>query len=153
MSVEIRDEAADGAAAQALWAEYMAFVADRVEQPPASPEAIFATTDAFGDGAWIVVYDGGEPVACGGLRRLDRGTGEIKRMFVTAHARGRGHGRRLLAELERRAAAAGQRRLRLITTEALGEARQLYEAAGYAVVETPREGERQDYLMEKRLTS
>ena len=74
-------------------------------------------------------------------------------MFVTARARGRGHARALLAELERRAAAAGQRRLRLITTEVLGEARALYEAAGYAVVATPREGERQDYLMEKRLTS
>ena len=151
MSVEIRDEAADGAAAQALWAEYMALVADRVEQPPASPEAIFATTDAFEDGAWIVVYDGGEPVACGGLRRLDRGTGEIKRMFVTARARGRGHGRRLLAELERRAAAAGMHRVRLITTEVLTEARELYAAAGYRVVAAPREGARQDYWMEKAL--
>ena len=151
MSVEIRDEAADGAAAQALWAEYMAFVGDRVALPPASPEAIFATTDAFGDGAWIVVYDGGEPVACGGLRRLDAATGEIKRMFVTARARGRGHGRRLLDELEHRAAAAGMRRVRLITTEALTEARELYAAAGYRVVATPREGARQDYWMEKAL--
>jgi GNAT superfamily N-acetyltransferase len=151
MSVEIRDETADGAAAQALWAEYMAFVGDRVEQPPASPEAIFATTDAFADGAWIVIYDDGDPVACGGLRRLDVDTGEIKRMFVTARARGRGHGSRLLAELERRAAAAGMRRVRLITTEVLTEARELYAAAGYRVVAAPREGARQDYWMEKAL--
>ena len=51
-----------------------------------------------------------DPVACGGLRALDAETGEIKRMFVTSRARGRGHARALLAELERRAAAAGQRR-------------------------------------------
>jgi GNAT superfamily N-acetyltransferase len=151
VTVEIRDEAADGAAAQALWAEYMELVAERVEQPPASPEAIFATTGAFADGAWLVLYDGDEPVACGGLRRLDRATGEIKRMFVTARARGQGHGRTLLTELERRARDAGMRRVRLLTTEALREARELYAAAGYRVVATPREGGRQDYWMEKPL--
>jgi GNAT superfamily N-acetyltransferase len=151
VSVEIREETADGAAAQALWAEYMALVAERVEPPPAAPEAIFATPEAFADGAWLVVYEGGRPVACGGLRRLDPATGEIKRMFVTARARGRGHGRRLLAELERRATDAGMRRVRLITTEALIEARELYRGAGYEVVGSPREGARQDYWMEKRL--
>jgi ribosomal protein S18 acetylase RimI-like enzyme len=72
-------------------------------------------------------------------------------MFVTARARGRGHGRRLLAELEQRAAAAGMDRVRLITTEALTEARELYAAAGYRVVAAPREGARQDYWMEKAL--
>jgi len=151
VSAEIRDEAADGAAAQALWAEYMELVAERVEQPPSSPEAIFATPEAFADGAWLVVYDGSEPVACAGLRRLDPATGEIKRMFVTARARGHGHGRRLLAELERRAADAGMRRVRLLTTEVLTEARELYRDAGYEVVATPREGDRQDYWLEKRL--
>ena len=151
MSVEVRDEAADGAAARALWAEYMQLVAERVTVPPASPEAIFATTDAFANGAWLVLYEGGEPVACGGLRRLDAETGEIKRMFVTAGARGRGHGRRVLDELEARARAAGLRRVRLLTTEALTEARELYAAAGYRVIETPREGDRQDFWMEKLL--
>ena len=48
---------------------------------------------------------------------------------------------------------AGQRRLRLITTDVLGEARALYEACGYEVVATPQEGDRQDYLMEKTLPS
>ena len=152
MNVEIRDEAADGAAAQALWAEYMALVADRVEQPPASPEAIFATTEAFEDGAWIVVYDGGEPVACGGLRRLDRGTGEIKRMFVTAAARGRGHGRALLAELDRRAREARYDRVRLYTTEVLYEARALYDDAGYHRIDVPAVDDRAaDVWLEKRL--
>ena len=152
MSLEVRDEPADGAAAQALWAEYMALVDERVPVPVASPEAIFGTTDAFADGAWVVMYVAGEPVACGGVRRLAAETGEIKRMFVTARARGRGLGRRLLVELERRAAAAGMRRLRLLTTDALVEARGLYETSGYRVVDTPREGDRQDYWMEKDLS-
>jgi GNAT superfamily N-acetyltransferase len=148
---ELRDEAADGPAAQALWAEYMALVAERVDVPPASPEAIFATTGAFAGGAWLVAYEDGEPVACGGLRALGPHTGEIKRMFVTERARGRGHGRARLAELERRARDAGMTRVRLLTTEVLTEARALYAAAGYELVGAPREGARQDYWMEKDL--
>lgn len=151
MSAELRDEAADGPAAQALWAEYMALVAERVEVAPADPEAIFATPDAFAGGAWLVAYEDGAPVACGGLRRLDRDTGEIKRMFVTRRARGRGHGRAVLEALEARARRSGMTRVRLITTEALTEARGLYASAGYEVVGTGREGERRDYWMQKEL--
>jgi GNAT superfamily N-acetyltransferase len=153
MSISLRAEAPDGPASRALWTEYTALLAERLDAPVADPEHIFAPAESFtGPGcAWLVAYDDGEPVACGGLRAIDAETGEIKRMFVTARARGRGHARALLAELERRAAEAGQRRLRLITTEVLSEARALYGATGYEVVATPREGERQDYLMEKPL--
>jgi len=55
-------------------------------------------------------------------------------MFVTADARRRGHARRLLRELERRAAAHGHRSVRLLTTEVLHEAMALYEADGYRLV-------------------
>ena len=153
MSVTLREEAPDGPASRALWAEYQVLLGERLDAPVADPEHIFASPESFsGPGsAWLVAYDGEGPVACGGLRALDAETGEIKRMFVTARARGRGHARALLAELERRSAAAGHRRVRLITTEVLSEARALYEAAGYAVVATPREGARQDYLLEKPL--
>jgi GNAT superfamily N-acetyltransferase len=149
----LQAEAPDGPASRALWAEYQALLEERLDVPVADPEHIFASPDSFtGPGcAWLVLYEGDEPVACGGLRALDAETGEIKRMFVTPRARGRGHARALLAEFERRAAAAGRRRLRLITTEVLPEARALYAAAGYEVVATPREGDRQDYLMEKSL--
>jgi GNAT superfamily N-acetyltransferase len=151
--IEVRDEDAGGEAAQALWAEYMALVAERLGEPYDARDDIFATPDVFsGRGAaWLVVYEDGEAVACGGLRRLDESTGEIKRMFVRAPARGRGHGRRLLAELEGRAAAAGARRIRLLTTEVLVEARGLYVDCGYRVVDTPVEGTRQDYWLEKEL--
>ena len=95
---------------------------------------------------WLVLYEDGEPVGCGGLRG-----DEIKRMFVTSSARGRGHGRRLLAELEAIAAQAGHRRIRLLTTEALVEARALYAASGYTETSRfPIEG-RIDYWLEKPL--
>ena len=151
--IEIREEPSDGPAARALFGEYMALLEERLGERYDARDDIIATDEAFsGPGtAFLVVYDDGRPVACGGLRRVDATTGEIKRMFVTAAARGRGHGRRLLIELERRAAAFGCRRIELITTEVLAEARGLYGRAGYRVVQTPVEGSRQDFRMEKEL--
>jgi GNAT superfamily N-acetyltransferase len=151
--LELREEPSDGPASRALWDEYMALVASRL--PGFRPtEAIFATPEAFtGPGtAWLVGYDGGVPVCCGGLRPLpEPGIAEIKRMFVSGAARGRGHGRALLAELERRAAVAGCERVRLFTTEVLTEARALYRSAGYEVLGTVPDGERTDIWLEKRL--
>lgn len=151
--IEVRHEAPDAPAAQALFDEYMALVRERTSADFQPVEHIFATPDAFnGPGsAWLVIYDDGRPVACGGLRALDADTGEIKRMFVTAKARRRGHARRLLAELEGIARDAGQTRIRLLTTELLPEAIELYRRTGYAVVSTHMEDGHQDYWMEKPL--
>jgi GNAT superfamily N-acetyltransferase len=150
---ELRDEPADSPASLALWEEYMADVAERLGAPVGRREDIFATPDAFSapGSSWVVAYDGDRALGCAGLRRLSRGTGEIKRMFVTADARGHGVGRLLLGELEARAAAAGLGRMRLFTTEVLHEARGLYERAGYRVIASPREGDRQDYVLEKAI--
>jgi GNAT superfamily N-acetyltransferase len=158
VSAEIRDDAPDGPAARALFAEYMELVRERLGLPEdfAPPRHIFASEDVFGGdgGAWLVVLDdGGEPVGCGGLRVLEPGVGEIKRMFVSAGARGAGHGRRLLRELERRAAEARMGSVRLLTTEVLGEARGLYEAEGYREIDrVQRPGEPPEIWLEKTLT-
>ena len=144
---QIRDDAPDGPAARALFAEYMELVRTRLGLPQdmVPPERIFANTEAFAapGGAWLVVYDGaGEPIGCGGLRVLAPGVGEIKRMFVSERARGAGHGRRLLRALERRAADGGLGHVRLLTTEVLAEAQALYEAEGYREIDRvqPAEG-------------
>jgi GNAT superfamily N-acetyltransferase len=152
---ELRHESPDGPAARALYAEYMALVRERL--PGFEPtEEIFATEGAFrGPGsAWIVLYDDDcVPAGCGGLRTLAPGVGEIKRMFVRADARGRGHGRRLLDELEALARAAGHRRVRLLTTEVLSEALELYRSAGYDVASTYRhEDGRRDFWLQKELS-
>jgi GNAT superfamily N-acetyltransferase len=150
----IRSEAPTGEASRALFDEYMALVRERLGDAFNPSEDIFATEAAFdGPGtAWLVVYEGGVPVACGGLRPLGAGVAEIKRMFVTAAARGRGHGRALLAELERRARDAGYDRVRLYTTEVLHEARALYADAGYHRIEMPNVDDRaEDIWLEKRL--
>jgi GNAT superfamily N-acetyltransferase len=142
--IELRREPADGPAARALWDEYMALTRERLGDDFQPTVDIFATPEDLD--VWLVLYEDGRPVGCGGLRG-----DEIKRMFVTAAARGRGHGRRLLAELEAIAAASGHRRIRLLTTEALVEARALYESAGYVETSRFRIEDRTDYWLEKNL--
>jgi GNAT superfamily N-acetyltransferase len=151
--IEVRHEAPDAPAAQALFAEYMELVADRAGQSLEGAEHIFATTDVFGGpgAAWIVLYDDGAPVACGGLRPLSPEVGEIKRMFVTARSRRRGYGSRLLAELERIARDAGQERIRLLSTELLPEALALYRKNGYTIVSSHIQDDHRDYWLEKPL--
>ena len=150
----IREEAPTGEASRALFGEYMALVRERLGDEFNPSEEIFATEGAFdGPGtAWLVVYEDGRAVACGGLRPVAPGIGEIKRMFVTAAARGRGHGRALLAELERRAREHGYKRVRLYTTEVLHEARALYDDAGYRRIDLANVDDRaEDIWLEKRL--
>jgi DNA-binding MarR family transcriptional regulator/GNAT superfamily N-acetyltransferase len=76
----------------------------------------------------------GEPVGCGGVKLHDDAPAEIKRMWVAPAARGLGLGRRLLADLEARAAGGGARVARLETNRTLTEAISLYRASGYREV-------------------
>jgi len=85
-------------------------------------------------GEFIVGYVAGEPVCCGGLKRLCDGTCEIKKMFVAPSARGQGVARALLHELEDRARALGYTVARLDTGPRQPVARGLYEAEGYVEV-------------------
>jgi GNAT superfamily N-acetyltransferase len=149
----IRAEAPTSGPSRALYAEYMELVRSRLGEAFVPTEEIFATEDDFaGEGsAWLVVYDGEHAVACGGLRPLAPGVGEIKRMFVTAGARGGGHGRALLEELEARARAAGCERVMLYTTEVLREGRALYRDCGYRVVGVNALDDRRDLWLDKRL--
>ena len=85
-------------------------------------------------GLLLVATRHGEPVGCGALKFHGDGPAEIKRMWVSPAVRGLGLGRRLLAELEARAAAHGVRTLRLETNGALEEAIGLYRDSGYREV-------------------
>jgi GNAT superfamily N-acetyltransferase len=82
-------------------------------------------------GVFLVGYEGDDAVACGGLKRLDATTAEIKRMFVAPEGRGRGLGRRILGALEAEARARGYTRIVLDTAAPLDEAARLYLSAGY----------------------
>jgi GNAT superfamily N-acetyltransferase len=90
------------------------------------------------EGLFLVAWQDGEPVGCGGWRRLEDprwpGAVEVKRMYVPPRARRRGVARAVLAELERTAAAAGATRILLETGTAQPEAVATYQAAGYEPV-------------------
>jgi transketolase len=92
-----------------------------------------------GSGGFYIAYLGGLPVGCGAVRRIDDTTAEIKRMYVAPSGRGRGIGRRVLAELEAEACRLGARRLVLETGPRQPEALALYKGAGF--VEIPLFGE------------
>ncbi len=82
-------------------------------------------------GAFVVATSDGAPVACGGVRRIDESTGEIKRMWVASAWRGAGLGTRLLRRLEDEARRLGHARAVLDTNRVLAEALAMYGRAGY----------------------
>ena len=83
---------------------------------------------------FFVVEEQGESIGCGALRLLEPGVAELKRMFVRRPFRGKGFGRHLLEQLERRAQDAGIHTLRLETGWMLADALSLYRAAGYTEI-------------------
>lgn len=91
------------------------------------------------DGVYLVAYDeSGAAVASGGWCARDAvedgyeaGDAEIKRMYVTPSARGRGFARGVLAALEDSAREAGRVRAVLETGTPLPAALALYTSSGY----------------------
>ena len=82
-------------------------------------------------GWFLVARLNGEAVGCAGLRRIEEQVGELKRMWISPAARGRGVARALLAHVEDLARSAGFTEMRLDTNKALIEAHTLYRSAGY----------------------
>jgi GNAT superfamily N-acetyltransferase len=122
----------DSADVQALCAAQQAEMLDLYEgEADIGPERD-ASMFVSPDGAFLVVRDDdGRAVACGGIARFDETRGELKRMYVVPHARGRGIGRRVLVELERSARELGYTSLVLETGDRQPEALGLYLSSGY----------------------
>jgi GNAT superfamily N-acetyltransferase len=102
-------------------------------------------------GAFLVGYDDGEAVACGGLRRLEDGICEIKRMYVTPGARSRGVGRALLGALEDAARGLGYARVRLDAGPAQRHSRVLCASTGFVEIAPYNGNHIADYWAEKSL--
>ena len=92
-----------------------------------------------------------EPVACGALLFHEGEPPYIKRMWVAPRVRGLGLGRRLLEELEARAAETGSPTVHLETNGTLTEAIALYRSAGYVEVEPFNDEHYAHHWFEKRL--
>jgi uncharacterized protein (DUF952 family)/GNAT superfamily N-acetyltransferase len=103
---------------------------DPATMPTADPDEMWTPTGTF-----LVGWDTtGAPVCCGGLKRLEDGIAEIKRMYVVPEARSRGHARRLLTGLEDVARRRGYERIRLDTGSRQPHAKALYTSAGYVEI-------------------
>lgn len=95
------------------------------------------TTPTAADVAVFVVArtSEGTAIGCGGLRMLEPGVAEIKRMYVEPAHRGSGAATAILRDLEMRAEAAGVHRLVLETGTLQPEAIRFYQREGYERIE------------------
>lgn len=100
-------------------------------EPGANHFSISAAQVAVGDGAFVIAYLDDVAVGCGAVRRLDKGTAELKRMYVDPAVRGRGIGRALVEALEREARLLSVTKIVLETGTRLAPAIKMYEGMGY----------------------
>lgn len=134
-----REESVDDEAAHRLLTEYFD---SRAAGFPASQGSYRTTFPNPADfvpprGVFLIVEsDEGLDVGCGGIRSIaatDREvvSFEVKHLWLEPGTRGRGYGRALLAELERRAIAFGAQELVLDTNSSLEAAGGLYQSFGF----------------------
>ncbi len=116
------------------------------DMPKAGPEQLNSP-----NGAFIVGYEDGVAICCGGIKRLDAEACELKRMYVIPAARGRGVARILLGALEDRGRELGYVIARLDTGPKQPASQHLYESAGYATIPNFNDNPMATYFGEKRL--
>ena len=138
---------ADYQAFGALCRNYVDWCRDRYSDIPWLVEEVFGyqALDAELDqlskkygapqGLTLLAYDGAILLGGGAFQRFGDGVCELKRVFVTDEAKGRGVGRKLTVALIDEARAAGCHTMLLDTGDRLTEARALYESLGFAYVD------------------
>ena len=105
-------------------------------------------------GAFLVAKAGATLVGCVGLRKLESGICEMKRLFVLDSHKGRGIGDALIRQIIQQARDLGYLRMRLDTLSTMGKAQSLYRRHGFVEIpkytENPLSGA---VFMEKDLVS
>jgi GNAT superfamily N-acetyltransferase len=101
----------------------------------------------------IVVYLDNKAVACGCFKKKGKNAIEIKRMFVSPEARGRGFAQNILQELERLAVESGFSFSVLETLDKQIEAISMYQKCGYSIVDNyePYVGLKNSICMQKQI--
>jgi GNAT superfamily N-acetyltransferase len=100
-------------------------------------------------GFWVAELEGAV-VGTVAIRPKEGATSELKRLYVSRAARGRGVGRALYAHAEAFARAAGYERIWLDSSRRFAEARRLYEKNGFVLLDE-RANDWCDNVYEKKL--
>ena len=82
----------------------------------------------------VVAYSEGKPIGCGGIKKYDSNTVEVKRMFTDPNHRGKGVGAQVLEALETLAMDEGYSRSILETGVKQPEAIALHTKMGYHLI-------------------
>jgi ribosomal protein S18 acetylase RimI-like enzyme len=140
--LRFRDVAVSDSDAHRLLGDYFAeraagFPPEQGEYRPTWPDDAAFTPPS---GVFVLVLDEQDrAVGCGGVRRIPPSADgaerfEVKHLWLAPEGRGRGEGRRLLQELERRAAELGAQEVVLDTNASLEAAGGLYRSSGYVEI-------------------
>ena len=152
VDVALCEEAFDGRAAAGLLGAFAAEIASLYPgwHPAAGPSA---TPDEFAPprGRFVVAYVDGRPVGCGGVKRMDDGAAEVKRLFVAPDARKGGVARLILERLEQLAGESGHDVVRLDTGDRQPGALALFRSVGYRHIDDYNGNPFASHWLEKRL--
>ncbi|MCI5074755.1 GNAT family N-acetyltransferase [Oricola sp.] len=88
-------------------------------------------------GAILLATEDAQPLGCISYKPLESGAAEVKRLFVSPSARGKGVGGALVEAMIGEARADGYRELRLDTADFLTDACRLYHRHGFEDVTPP----------------
>ena len=127
-----------------LFEQYREWIAEHKDTAPAGrsrvesglaeiDQLITGLPGAYGPprGDVILAFSRESVVACGALRELEPGIGEIKRIYVRADHRGPGFGPRLTRALLERALELGYERVRVDTLPTMTAAIEFYQEMGF----------------------
>jgi DNA-binding MarR family transcriptional regulator/GNAT superfamily N-acetyltransferase len=151
-SIELRPSDPTQPQAKACFEAYFAELAQRFEGGYDRGRAIPLADDLTPPrGLLLVATLHGDPVGCGAVTTPVGRPAHLKRMWVAPTVRGLGLGARMLAELERHAAASGNSVVHLETRHELVEAIALYRLSGYQEVERFNDEVYADHWFEKQV--
>jgi putative acetyltransferase len=130
--VRLAESQGDVAAVRGLWREYWESIGlpDDFQGFGEERKGLPGVYGSEG-GALLLALCADAPAGTIALRRLDRRSGEVKRLYLRPEYRGHGLGRRLLEAVIERATLMGYKRLYADTLPTMKEALSLYERAGF----------------------
>lgn len=103
------------------------------------------------DGRFYIAHYGDKVAGVGCLKKLERGVGEIQRMFVLPSFRGKGIGRAIVDCLIRDARTIGYRQLKLESLEFLEAAHSLYRSVGFREIDPYADNSMKSYQAQETL--